>query len=79
MKTNRILMSVLAFVMVVAIATSGYMLGYASGRTTAPTALAAGSSTDEPATPESEPSKKSVAPGGKPVSSPSKVVGPSGK
>ncbi len=48
MKTNRILMGVLAFVLVAAIATSGYMVGYASGRTTVPTALAAGSPTSEP-------------------------------
>lgn len=34
MKTNRILIGVIAFVLVAAIATSGYMLGYASGHTT---------------------------------------------
>jgi carboxyl-terminal processing protease len=34
MKTNRILIGLLAFVLVAAIATGGYMLGYASGQTT---------------------------------------------
>lgn len=48
MKTNRILIGILAFVIVVALATSGYMLGYASGRTTQPTALAGISPTNEP-------------------------------
>ncbi len=33
MKTNRILIGALAFVIVVAIATSGYMLGYANAQT----------------------------------------------
>jgi carboxyl-terminal processing protease len=40
MKTNRILIGVLAFVLVVAIATSGYMVGYANGQTVQPAALA---------------------------------------
>lgn len=39
MKTNRILIGILAFVLVVAIATSGYMLGYASGHTAPPAAV----------------------------------------
>ena len=41
MKTNRILIGILAFVLVAAIATSGYMLGYASGHTAQPAAAAA--------------------------------------
>jgi hypothetical protein len=36
MKTNRFLIGLMAFVLVVAIATSGYMLGYASGHTAQP-------------------------------------------
>ncbi len=40
MKTNRILIGILAFVLVMAIATSGYMLGYASGHTAQPAAAA---------------------------------------
>src|SRR5512136_686482 len=47
MKTNRILIGILAFVIVVALATSGYMLGYASGRTAQPAALAGVSPTNE--------------------------------
>jgi carboxyl-terminal processing protease len=47
MKTNRILIGILAFLIVVALATSGYMLGYASGRTAQPTALAGVSPTNE--------------------------------
>ena len=39
MKTNRILIGILAFVLVAAIATSGYMLGYASGQTAQPAAV----------------------------------------
>ena len=41
MKTNRLLIGLLAFVLVAAIATSGYMLGYASGQTVQPAAAAA--------------------------------------
>lgn len=48
MKTNRILMGVLALVVVLVIATSGYMVGYASGHTT-PTALAVAPSAGAPA------------------------------
>jgi carboxyl-terminal processing protease len=40
MKTNRILIGILAFVLVMAIATSGYMLGYASGHSAQPAAIA---------------------------------------
>ncbi len=39
MKTKRILIGILALVMVVALATSGYMLGYANGRTTSTAAV----------------------------------------
>jgi carboxyl-terminal processing protease len=49
MKTNRILIGVLAFVIVVALATSGYMLGYASGRTAQPTTQAVLSPATAPA------------------------------
>ena len=59
MKTNRILIGVLAFVLVAAIATSGYMLGYASGHTPQPDDITAqpqsnvpGSSPAVTATPE---------------------------
>jgi carboxyl-terminal processing protease len=38
----------LAFLIVVALATTGYMLGYANGRTIPPAALTGGSSTNEP-------------------------------
>jgi carboxyl-terminal processing protease len=48
MKTNRILIGLLAFLIVVVLATSGYMLGYANGRTTQPAALAGASPTNEP-------------------------------
>jgi carboxyl-terminal processing protease len=40
MKTNRILIGLMAFVLVAVIATSGYMLGYASGQTAQPAAAA---------------------------------------
>jgi carboxyl-terminal processing protease len=40
MKTNRLLIGVLAFILVAVIATSGYMLGFASGQTTQPAAVA---------------------------------------
>jgi carboxyl-terminal processing protease len=48
MKTNRLLIGLLAFVLVVVIATSGYMLGYASGQTAQPAAIAAQSQTTAP-------------------------------
>jgi carboxyl-terminal processing protease len=40
MKTNRILIGLLAFLIVVALATTGYMLGYANGRTIQPASVA---------------------------------------
>ncbi len=49
MKTNRILIGLLAFLIVVALATTGYMLGYANGRTTQPAAVAGVSAVKEPA------------------------------
>ncbi len=48
MKTNRILIGFLALVLVVAIATSGYMMGYASGQTAHSAALAAPSDVGAP-------------------------------
>jgi carboxyl-terminal processing protease len=39
MKTNRLLIGLMAFVLVVVIATSGYMLGFASGQTAQPAAV----------------------------------------
>ncbi|HTP10400.1 MAG TPA: S41 family peptidase [Anaerolineae bacterium] len=39
MKTNRVLIGLMGFVLVVVIATSGYMLGYAGGRTAQPAAV----------------------------------------
>ncbi len=44
MKTNRLLIGLLAFVLVVAIATSGYMVGYATGQTAQPAVAAPGES-----------------------------------
>jgi len=60
MKTNRVVIGLLAFVIVVVLATSGYMLGYASGRTTqpiapvvlSPTTAAASAPAAVPSTPE---------------------------
>ena len=49
MKTNRILIGLLAFLIVVALATTGYMLGYANGRTTQPAAVVGVSPAAEPA------------------------------
>jgi carboxyl-terminal processing protease len=49
MKTNRILIGLLAFLIVVALATTGYMMGYANGRTTQPAAVAGVSPAAEPA------------------------------
>jgi carboxyl-terminal processing protease len=49
MKTNRILIGLLGFVLVVVIGTSAYMLGYASGHTAQPAALAAPIDTQAPA------------------------------
>jgi carboxyl-terminal processing protease len=48
MKPNRILIGLLAFVLVVAIATSGYMLGYASGHTAQPAAVTVQPETQAP-------------------------------
>jgi carboxyl-terminal processing protease len=52
MKTNRLLIGLLAFILVAAIATSGYMLGFASGQTAQPAAAVV--TPDTPA-PVSEP------------------------
>ena len=57
MKTNRLLIGLLAFVLVAAIATSGYMLGYAGGQTAQPAAVTVPSDptmpvSAPPATPE---------------------------
>jgi len=49
MKTNRILIGILAFVLVAVIATGGYMLGFASGQTAQPTAAAIELETKAPA------------------------------
>ncbi len=48
MKTNRILIGLMAFLLVVAIATSGYMLGYAGGHAAQPAAAAGQSETQAP-------------------------------
>jgi carboxyl-terminal processing protease len=48
MKTNRLLIGLMAFLLVAAIATSAYMLGFASGQTTQPAAVAAPSATKAP-------------------------------
>jgi carboxyl-terminal processing protease len=48
MKTNRIVIGLLALVLVVAIATSGYMLGYANGHTTQLAGTAVQSETTAP-------------------------------
>ncbi len=49
MKTNRMMIGILAFVLVAAIATSGYMLGYASGHAAQPAAVAAPAEPQAPA------------------------------
>jgi carboxyl-terminal processing protease len=48
MKTNRILIGLMAFVLVVAIATGGYMLGYAGGQTARPVAVTAAPQLEAP-------------------------------
>ena len=63
MKTNRILIGVLAFILVAAIATSGYMLGYASGHTAQPAAAAVPPETKPPVlspAPANTPAKSAV-------------------
>ncbi len=63
MKTNRILIGVLAFILVVAIATGGYMLGYASGHTAQPAAAAVPPETKPPVlspAPADTPAKSAV-------------------
>ena len=63
MKTNRILIGVLAFILVAAIATSGYMLGYASGHTAQPAAAAVPPETKAPVlapAPADTPAKSAV-------------------
>ena len=51
MKTNRILIGILAFLLVLAIATSGYMLGYASAHTAQPAEIAVQPETKAPVSP----------------------------
>jgi carboxyl-terminal processing protease len=51
MKTNRLLIGLLAFVLVVAIATGGYMLGYAGGQTAQPAAVTVLPQTKAPVSP----------------------------
>jgi carboxyl-terminal processing protease len=48
MKTNRLLIGLLAFILVAVIATSGYMLGYASGQTAQPAAVTTLPETEAP-------------------------------
>jgi carboxyl-terminal processing protease len=48
MKTNRLLIGLLAFILVAVIATSAYMVGYAGGQTAQPVALAVPSDTKGP-------------------------------
>ena len=57
MKTNRILIGILAFVLVAAIATSGYMLGYANAQSNRPEAV--NLLPEAPATEPSQPSASS--------------------
>ena len=57
MKTNRILIGILAFVLVAAIATSGYMLGFASAQTTQSAAVAVQPAPPAPASTAPTPEK----------------------